>query len=54
MSIKLKEDLRALTERLERLERIVNVLNPEVRNIAGKPDPGIEAKPTKRKTTAKK
>lgn len=49
MSIKLKEDIRQLTERVETLERIVNQLNPEKRTIAGKPDPGIEdTRPKKR------
>jgi len=42
MSIQLKNEIRELNTRVELLERKVNIISPEVRSIAGQPDPGIE------------
>lgn len=42
MSIQLKNEIRALVERLERLERIINVMSPEKRTIAGVTEPEPE------------
>ncbi len=46
MSIKLQNDIKLLQDRIEKLERIVNKLNPEPRKVAGVSDP--DPKPVKR------
>ena len=48
MSIQLKNEVRELRDRIELLERKMNILSPEVRTIAGQPDPGFE-KPKRKK-----
>lgn len=54
MSIKLKEDLRLLTERVEKLERMANLANTDKRTIAGQPEPDVEdTRPKKRTRRAK-
>lgn len=39
MSIKLQSEVKALQERIENLERKMNILSPEKRTIAGTPEP---------------
>lgn len=51
MSIKLQNDIKELSARIEKLERIVNKLNPEPRKVAGVPDP--DPKPVKRARASK-
>lgn len=47
MSIKLKNEIRELRGRIEILERKMNLLGVEKRNIAGQPEPDKE-QPKKR------
>ncbi len=51
MSIKLQNDIKLLQDRIEKLERIVNKLNPEPRKVAGVSDP--DPKPVKRTRVSK-
>lgn len=51
MSIKLQNDIKLLQDRIEKLERIVNKLNPEPRKVAGVSDP--DPKPVKRARASK-
>lgn len=51
MSIALKNEVKELRGRIERLERICNKLNPEHRTVAGTPDQ--DSKPKRRNTNKK-
>ena len=42
MSIRLKNEINALSARVELLERAMNKLNPEPRTVAGAPDPDVK------------
>ena len=49
MSIKLQGEVKALQDRIENLERKINILSPEKRVIAGVPEPEkIDNRPAKR------
>ena len=49
MSIQQGNEIKELRGRIEKLERAVNILSPEKRTIAGKPEPEQEPKPSKKK-----
>ena len=54
MSIKLQADVKALQDRIEKLERKMNILSPEKRVIAGTPEPEkIDNNPIKRSRKGK-
>ena len=54
MSIKLQADVKALQDRIETLERRMNIISPEKRVIAGTPEPDrISNKPAKRNQKGK-
>lgn len=44
MSIQIKNQIRELTERIERLERRSNIQDDVPRNIAGQPEPDHQPK----------
>ena len=49
MSIQQGNEIKELRGRIEKLERAVNVLSPEKRTIAGKPEPEQEKPVTSKK-----
>ena len=53
MSIKLTNEVKALHERVDKLEQALNLLNPEPRKVAGisDPDPKPAPKRTRQKTS---
>lgn len=54
MSIQLKNEVRELRQRIEELERVINILTPEKRIVAGQPEPETEdTRPKKRGRPAK-
>ena len=53
MSIVLKNQIRELAERVEKLERAVNVLSPTPRTVAGVSDPAAKPVPKKVKSKSK-
>jgi len=53
MSIQQGNEIKELRGRIESLERKMNILSPEKRNIAGKPEPDIETPEPKKKSKGK-
>ena len=52
MSIKMQQEINGLTERLETLERKMNILNQTPRTVAGVPDKTAKPVPKKKLTKA--
>lgn len=49
MSIQLKNEVRGLRDRIEQLERKMNLLAPERRSVGGQPEPDKEIPATKKR-----